>query len=269
MERHENDIVQELIKQGNNILKSKYEPIKAAGDPEDPKDLNDPDFDSEQIKNANNLINDLELHPHAFVLACIMDSSIKAKRAWQVPYRFSRVIGGFEFNQLLKLEKDTIADIFKDKKNNFGIHYPNVKADYFYNAILKIHENYDDDASLIWKNMPSSSRVVRNFLGFKGVGIKIASMAANILAREFKIEFQDYCCIDISPDIHVMRVFSRLGLIPKGAKIEELNYCARQLYPKYPGIFDLPTWRIGTKLCRPKNPDCINCCLNNLCPKII
>jgi endonuclease III len=53
------------------------------------------------------------------------------------------------------------------------------------------------------------------------------------------------------------------------AKIEELNYCARQLYPEYPGVFDLPSWEIGTKLCRPKNPDCINCYLNDVCPKII
>ena len=84
--------MQKLIEEGNFILKSNYEPIKAAGDAENPEDLKDPEFNSEQIKKANGLINNLELYPHAFVLACIMDSSVKAKKAWQVPYRFSRMI---------------------------------------------------------------------------------------------------------------------------------------------------------------------------------
>lgn len=269
MELDNNHIAQKLIKRGNFILKSDYEPTKAAGDPENPGDLKDPEFNSLQIEKANDLINNLKAYPHAFVLACIMDTGVKSKRAWQVPYRFSQVIGGFDFERLLKLEKSTIADIFNNKNNNFGMRYPNDKAKYFHCAILRIHENYNDDASRIWANKPPSSEVVRNFLGFKGIGIKIATMAANILVREFKIEFQDKRCIDISPDIHVMRVFSRLGLISKDAKIEELNYCARQLYPKYPGVFDFPAWEIGTKLCRPKNPDCINCYLNDLCPKII
>ena len=262
MERDSNHVAQRLIEKGNFVLESDYEPIKEAGDPEDPESLKDREFNSEQIKKANDLINNLKLYPHAFVLACIMDTGVKAARAWQVPYRFSQVVGGFEFERLLKLEKDTITSIFMDKRYKFGMRYPNNKAKYFHNAIMRIHENYDNDASRIWANKPTSSEVVRNFLGFKGIGIKIATMAANILVREFKIELLDKCCIDISPDVHVMRVFSRLGLISKDAKIEELIYCARQLYPEYPGVFDLPAWKIGTKLCRPKNPDCVNCYLN-------
>ena len=269
MELDSSSAAQRLIEKGSSILKSYYKPPKAAGDPDKPESLTDLEFNFEQIKKANDLINNLELYPHAFVLACIMDTGVKAARAWQVPYRFSQVVGGFEFENLLKLDKDEITTLFVDKKNKFGMRYPNDKATYFHSAIMRIHEKYDNDASLIWENEPTSSEVVRNFLGFKGVGIKIANMAANILVREFKIQFKDKCCIDISPDVHVMRVFSRLGLISKGAKIEELNYCARQLYPEYPGVFDFPAWEIGSKLCRPKNPDCINCYLNDVCPKII
>jgi hypothetical protein len=49
-------------------------------------------------------------------------------------------------------------------------------------------------------------------------------MAANILAREFKISFADYFSIDISADVHVRRVFARLGLCTADATVEQVIY---------------------------------------------
>jgi endonuclease III len=47
-------------------------------------------------------------------------------------------------------------------------------------------------------------------------------MAANILARQFKIPFSDYVSIEVSADVHVRRVFSRLRLCPSDATIEQV-----------------------------------------------
>ena len=44
---------------------------------------------------ADALLNDLAHHPHAFVLACVMDRQIKAERAWAIPYRLARFSAGF------------------------------------------------------------------------------------------------------------------------------------------------------------------------------
>src|SRR5262249_13215227 len=67
-------------------------------------------------------------------------------------------------------------------------------------------------------------------------------------------------------DVHVRRVFARLGLCPSGATIEQLVYKARALHPEFPGMMDLPSWEIGRKWCRPRRPDCGTCYMRDLCP---
>lgn len=246
---HKNKAVEILIQKGEELLNQPHRRI-----------------DFTKNSEADNLLNNFKEYPHAFVLACVMDRQIKAERAWLIPYKISEEIGGFKFTKLLRLKPDRIEKIFKRK----NLHrFNDIMAEYFYLAIQKIHNDYDDDASNIWKDKPSSAAVVRRFLEFKGIGIKIATMAANALAREFKIPMQDYICIDISPDVHVKRVFKRLGFIPKNASNDELIYCARELNPEYPGVFDLSAWEIGRKWCRPKNPDCGHCYLRKGCPKVI
>jgi endonuclease III len=242
-------IVKILIQKGEKLFKQPYKKIEFTKNPE-----------------ADDLLNDLENHPHAFVLACIMDRQIKAERAWLIPYEISKEIEGFDFKRLLELHQSYIEKIFTKKKLH---RFNDVMSKNFYLGIQKIHKDYKDDASNIWKNKPSSSTVVRRFLEFEGAGVKIATMAANMLARDFKIPFSDYICIDISPDTHVKRVFMRLGLIPKNANDEILIYTARELHPRYPGIFDLSCWEIGRYWCNSQRPQCEKCYLSRYCPKII
>jgi endonuclease III len=133
-------------------------------------------------------------------------------------------------------------------------------------AVQRISKEYAGDASRIWADRPSSAEVVYRFLEFDGVGPKIATMAANILARDFKVPFSDFCSIDISADVHVRRVFGRLGLCPPDASVEQLVFKARGLHPEFPGIMDLPSWEIGRLWCRPNAPLCSACYMQDLCP---
>lgn len=214
---------------------------------------------------ADQLLNDLSNRPHAYVLACLMDRQIPAERAWSIPYKIMSEFGDFEFATLLKADLETYTELFK----RLSLHRFNAKmSEVFYEGIQRIHRHYEGDASLIWANNPSSATVVRRFLQFKGVGVKISTMATNILVRDFKIPIADKLCIDISPDVQVKRVFARLGLIDYGASNDELIYAVRELNPEYPGIFDLSAWEIGRTWCRPKQPDCEKCYLNQHCPKV-
>jgi endonuclease III len=42
---------------------------------------------------ADELLNDLQGHPHAFVLACMMDQHVTASKAWFVPYKVGQRLG--------------------------------------------------------------------------------------------------------------------------------------------------------------------------------
>ena len=246
---NQDKIVKTLIERGNELFGLPYKKVKFTGD-----------------KEADTLLNNLNQFPHAFVLACVMDRQIKAERAWLIPYFISQEIGSFKFKKLVRLDLNYLKEIFKKR----SLHrFNDTMAENFYSAIELIHRKYQDDASRIWENNPKSATIVRRFLEFKGVGVKISTMATNILAREFKILMQDRICIDISPDVQVKRVFTRLGFISKDASNDELIYCARELHPEYPGIFDFSAWEIGREWCRPNNPDCKNCYLNQFCPKNI
>jgi endonuclease III len=216
-------------------------------------------------RKANELLNNFQDYPHAFVLACVMDRQIDANRAWLIPFQIANEIGNFEFPTLLKITLGEYIQIFESKK----LHRFNQKmATCFFNAIKLIQVKYQGNASKIWNSNPKSGKVVRSFLEIDGVGLKIATMATNILVRDFKIPMKDYNCIDISPDVQIQRVFKRIGFISKEDKIPQLLYCAREINPEYPGVFDFPAWEIGKNWCKPKNPDCKNCYLKDICPKV-
>lgn len=214
--------------------------------------------------NANILLNDIENHPHAFVLACLMDRQMKAEKAWIIPIKISRILNTFDIKELNKINLAEYKKIFNDNKLH---RFNDTMAEIFYFGVKDIVEKYSGNASLIWANNPSSSSVVYRFLEFKGTGIKISTMAANILARQFRIPFSDFYSIDISPDVHIIRVIKRMGFVPKNATNEMIIYKAREINPDFPGIIDFSCWEIGRNWCKPQNPLCDKCIVSSECKK--
>ncbi|MGO8749508.1 MAG: hypothetical protein ACLQNE_26415 [Thermoguttaceae bacterium] len=215
------------------------------------------------------LLNDLSVHPHAFVLGCVMDRRVIAERAWNIPYQISQraeaagLFSGFTMNDLCRLSLEDVNRLMSQPT----ILHPlgSDMSGYFHSAVQRINNQYSGDAARIWKGNTSSAEVVYRFLEFNGVGPKIASMAANILAREFKIPFADYFSIDISADTHICRVFGRLGLCSTDATPVQVIYKARALHPTFPGMMDLPCWEIGKAWCKPNHPECDGCYMRDLC----
>lgn len=239
------DAKQILVKIGKEIFEEPYSTFSFVDDPE-----------------ANDLLNDLENNPHAFVIACFLDRLIKSERAWMIPYRINRAWGTFDIKILASKSLSDYKQVFKEN----SLHRFNDKmAENCYKAIQRIHLDYDDNASNIWANKPSSARVVYRFLEFEGVGIKIATMATNLLARVFKVQFSDYYSIDVSPDVHVKRIMKRIGLVDENADNDKIIYKAREINPTYPGIIDIALWKISRELCKATKCDCEKCKLSNEC----
>lgn len=212
---------------------------------------------------ADALLNDLANYPHAFVLACVMDRQIKAERAWAIPYRLAQSLGDFSLERLLQVTPAKLKALIV----RLQLHrFPDTMSRNFSEAVRYIHLAYDGRADRIWQGRPPSAEVVFRFLQFEGVGPKIATMAANILARDFKVPLADHFSIDISADVQVRRVFQRLGLVGEGAGTDAVIYRARALHPEFPGLMDFPAWEIGREWCRPINPDCRLCYMRTLCP---
>ncbi|MCK9305532.1 MAG: hypothetical protein M0P27_09065 [Bacteroidales bacterium] len=244
---NENQIRDRLVEHGELLFKAPYEFVRFT--------KND---------GADRLLNDLVAYPHAFVLASVMDRQIKAERAWLIPFRFLEKLGSFSMETLVQQSESNIQRLMSKPE---PLHrFVEIMSACFFKAVQRIAEQYDSDASRIWQDKPSSATVVYRFLEFDGVGPKIATMGANILAREFKIEFSDHYSIDISADVHIRRVFWRLGLTPKEASVDQLIFRARGLHPKFPGLMDSPAWEIGRNWCRPKRCECDKCYMNDLCP---
>ncbi len=209
---------------------------------------------------------DPNIKPLEFVFGVILDQGIKYERAWNAPYILKKRMGHLDINKIAKMNPKDLEKYMFDIKP--ALHRYRFMADRLIRACELISERYDGDARKIWNCKNLSAKDIENrFSEFAQIGQKKASMAVNILVRDWDIKIAGpKKFIDISYDIHVRRVFLRTGLIQKD-KESILIDAAIKLNPDYPGELDMPSWTIGKNWCRPKKPDCIKCPIKNVCPK--
>ncbi len=214
-------------------------------------------------READELLNDLAGHPHAFVLAALVDRQIKAERAWMLPLLIKQRLGSFEIPDLEPLSEEQWLSLLRQPKPAHRM--PETMARVLQRATHRILTHYAGNASRIWGTTRRAHGSSGGFLEFYGAGPEIATMAANILVRGFHVPLSDYRYIDISADVHVDRVMSRLGFVEPGSSPAVVIYVARELNPDFPGIFDLALWSLGRTLCGPIKPRCPECPLAELC----
>jgi endonuclease III len=209
----------------------------------------------------------IEENPFAFAIAAVLDRGTKSEIIWTIPYYLKEHVGDLRPHFFRAKSIDEIERIFRSLP---------AKPRYITDAPRTVRElseivikDFGGDISKIWQNR-TAGYVKATFQRIYGVGPGIASMIVLLLEKCFKIRFTDidHRTMDVKPDVHIVRVFHRLGFITEPSNTEALK-AARRLNPEYPGALDPPTWVIGKKWCTPFAPQCQNCPLTAVCPKII
>lgn len=207
----------------------------------------------------------IEENSFAFALAAVLDRGTKADIIWTIPYYLQSRIGELNPRFFVNKPIGDLDRIFRELP---------LKPRYIGDAPRTVKElsemvlmEYDGDVTKIWQNK-TSSYVKATFQRIYGVGPGIASMIVLLLERCLRVQFTDidHKNMDVKPDVHIVRVFHRLGFVPEPNEAEALK-AARILNPDYPGALDPPTWIIGKKWCTPFAPRCQSCPLNEVCPK--
>ena len=220
------------------------------------------------ILNGNLLSNEekefVKTNMNAFIIGLIADQSVKVETAWSLPYKLYIRLNTFDFSKIL--QKYTIEEIEKVIKTKPALHrYPSRMALYIYCAISDIVQKYDGDANNIWLNK-KADEIVALLEKFKGISHKKASLGAMLLIRDLGIDICDKQNVDIAYDVHIRRTFLRIGLAQNDDQNEILE-SARKMYPEYPGKLTTAFWTIGRDYCRPTDPMCLICPLNQFCEK--
>lgn len=201
-------------------------------------------------------------NPNAFVIGLISDQSVKAELAWSLPYSLYKRLGTFDFKYIVQnFDAQFLEKVIKEKP---ALHrYPNRMANYIFFAMKKILEDYNNDAQKIWKNQQASV-IVKRLEEFKGISHKKASLGTLILIRDLGVDIEDKQNIDIAYDVHIRRIFLRMGLVEKDTQENIINK-SKKINPKFPGELTTSFWAIGRKYCFANNPNCDNCPLHHYC----
>lgn len=189
-------LVSYLVDEGRELLAQPRQPAAFAYDPA-----------------ADAILNDIEEYPQAFVLGCLANRMGKAKQAWKVPLRLRERFGTLD---VAVLAQQTEADWARVVREPAPIHRrPDLMATVLRLGVQRLQDSYDGDAARIWEGTPPSATVVRRLLEFHGAGPKIASMAANVLIRQFKIPLRLLLCRHLRRRTGAARD-DPLGVRPRG-----------------------------------------------------
>lgn len=199
---------------------------------------------------------------NAFLFGLIADSSVKAEVAWSLPYRLWERLQHFDLHRIADMDMAQLTEMIRMKP---ALHrYPANMASYLKAAAALLIAKYASDASNIWSTGVSAAEIIARLEEFKGISHKKAALGALLLARDLEIDIKDKENIPIVYDIHIRRICLRAGFC-KQDTLDDVTAAGKWLMPEFPGRLTSSFWAIGRDICRPADPLCNVCPLNDVC----
>ena len=203
-------------------------------------------------------------NPFAFLIAVAFDRGMPWEKAWQIPTEIERQ-GCLDPERLAFMSPADLIGLLNRLavRPRWG---SEEGAKTLGDAARLVSEQFGGDAGAIWKDSSPAEVGKTLHQNIHGIGPGIAAMATRILHDDFKCFGGQEPQIDVKPDVHLVRVFRRLGLIDDYSDNQAV-VAARRLNPEYPGALDWPAWRIGQDWCHAVEPQCARCPLTEVCAK--
>jgi len=234
------------------------EVLVAFGQSDDVKhpDVGPPEYTADP--EANQLLAD---DPFAFLIGVLCDQGVRAEKAWAAPLELSRRLGHLDPRRMLA-DPEAVVLAFQEPT---PLHrFVDTVPRWILSAAERVLSDYGGDAGRIWGDRPTAVELQERLRAFEGIGQKKAAMAVALLAFDFGVEIRQMQGSDIAYDVHVRRVFLRTGL----AEYDDVDHMvgvAREIHPERPGALDAPAWVVGRTWCRPSEPRCRACVLDDVC----
>ena len=202
----------------------------------------------------------VQANPFAFLIAVAFDRGMPWQKAWRIPLEI-KLKGCLDPEWLASKGEAELVELLE----RLAVRPRYGGARTLSDAARLVCERFGGDAAAIWKDT-CPAQVEKTLQEIRGVGPGIASMATRILYDDFGCFRGQERQIDVKPDVHLLRVFQRLGFIDDDSEKEAVR-AARRLSPEFPGELDWPAWRIGQQWCHPRKPDCTGCPMDRVCAK--
>lgn len=207
----------------------------------------------------------LESSPEAFLIGVLFTQGIPAERAWMGPWLLRERLGHLDLARLAA-HPEAVANAVARPP---ALHrFVRTLPGWISGAAARLLEEYGGDAATVWAAGSSVAEVTERLTAFRGIGPKKATMAVEILRRHFGVPLSGVEQGSVAYDVHVRRVFLRTGLIDIDTP-EAVRAAARTVCPGEPGTLDLATWLVGRTTCRPAAPECDECRLAGVCPRLV
>jgi uncharacterized HhH-GPD family protein len=121
--------------------------------------------------------------PLALLIGFVLDQQVTVPTAFVGPLKLKQRLGRLDAAEIAGLDPDQLADLFRERP---AIHrFPGNMAKRTQELCAVIAEEYDGDASLVWRDAADTADLKRRLEALPGFGEMKVKALASVLARRY------------------------------------------------------------------------------------